>query len=446
MPAACFRSIPNRSEIWGAPCFPNLGALPEPPDHLAIFTPAETTIARAARGRRRPARAAPPSMRRGLAKAATTKAAGWARPLRAALAETGIAAVGPNCMGVACGASRFATIPDETLQELAPSPVALVGAERRDVRVDQPRDQRSRPARSAISPPAAARSAPPSATSSITSPTQPKLKVILCYIEAIPDAEHFLAAARRARANGKTVVAVKIGGSEGARAAALAHTGSLAGRAEVFEAFAAAAGIVRAQSLEDAIEAVEFLARAPLPRGGRIAAMTNSGAQTQPDHRSRRPHRRDARRLSSDPTRDSAAHERSGSATSPIRSTPSARSRPRNTPACLDALVDAPEIDIVLAAEELPLRSGRRAPRRQPALARSLRRSARQRRARRVAVFTPLLASTTDYGRAVRAELPHVPVLRETERTLRVLKALARCRRAGRCMRREFFAPPIERR
>ena len=35
---------PNRSEIWGTPCYPDLDALPEAPDHLAIFTPAETTL------------------------------------------------------------------------------------------------------------------------------------------------------------------------------------------------------------------------------------------------------------------------------------------------------------------------------------------------------------------------------------------------------------------
>ena len=75
---------------------------------------------------------------------------------------------------------------------------------------------------------------------------QPELRVILCYIEAIPDAAHFLDAARRARANGKTVVAVKIGGSESARAFALAHTGSLAGSVgSVRGRCAAAAGVVR---------------------------------------------------------------------------------------------------------------------------------------------------------------------------------------------------------
>src|SRR3977135_269539 len=35
---------PNRSEIWDTPCFPDLKALPETPDHLVLFTPAETSL------------------------------------------------------------------------------------------------------------------------------------------------------------------------------------------------------------------------------------------------------------------------------------------------------------------------------------------------------------------------------------------------------------------
>ena len=34
--------------------------------------------------------------------------------------------MGPNCVGVACGKSHFCSIPDETLQELKESPVAVV--------------------------------------------------------------------------------------------------------------------------------------------------------------------------------------------------------------------------------------------------------------------------------------------------------------------------------
>jgi acetate---CoA ligase (ADP-forming) len=251
---------------------------------------------------------------------------------------------------------------------------------------------------------------------------QPELEVVLCYIEAIPDAAHFLAAARRARENGKTVVAVKIGGSESARAFALAHTGSLAGTAEVFEAFAGAAGVVRFLSLEDAIEAVEFLARCPLPRGGNIAAVTNSGA---------------LRNLITE------AADRCGATLVPLSAAtlralrtaldqdditnPLDTKRTIPTPrylACLDALVDAPEVDIVLSAEELPRDDGAE---RRVANLRAIETVSQRatKRGKAVAVFTPFITGATAYGREVRAQVPHVPIMRDIERTLRIMRALA---------------------
>ena len=115
---------PNRSDIWGTPCYPKLDALPETPDHLAIFTPAETTIKILEDGGAAGARSA------------TVYAAGFGEggdpdgrkrgaQLRAAIARTGIAVIGPTCMGVACGAANFATVPDESLQQPMPSPVAI---------------------------------------------------------------------------------------------------------------------------------------------------------------------------------------------------------------------------------------------------------------------------------------------------------------------------------
>ena len=35
---------PNRADVWGRPCFASVETLPEPPDHLAIFTPADTAL------------------------------------------------------------------------------------------------------------------------------------------------------------------------------------------------------------------------------------------------------------------------------------------------------------------------------------------------------------------------------------------------------------------
>ena len=57
----------------------------------------------------------------------------------------------------------------------------------------------------------------------------PDIRAISCFIESIKHAGEFKAACEYARDAGKPVVAVKIGGSEESRKAALAHTGSLAG-------------------------------------------------------------------------------------------------------------------------------------------------------------------------------------------------------------------------
>ena len=40
-PGRVFPVNPNRAEIWGAACYPDIASLPEPPDHLAIFVPKE---------------------------------------------------------------------------------------------------------------------------------------------------------------------------------------------------------------------------------------------------------------------------------------------------------------------------------------------------------------------------------------------------------------------
>jgi acetyltransferase len=96
--------------------------------------------------------------------------------------------------------------------------------------------------------------------------------------------------------------------------------------------------------------------------------------------------------------------------------------------ACLDALVSAPEVDIVLTAEELPRDEGAE---RRVANLRALETIAQRAAAlgKPVAAFTPFITSTTDYGRMVRAQIPSVPVMRDLERTLRVLHALARSQR-----------------
>src|SRR5262249_4823590 len=97
---------------------------------------------------------------------------------------------------------------------------------------------------------------------------------------------------------------------------------------------------------------------------------------------------------------------------------------PNQYMACVEAFVNAPEVDIVLAAEELPRDDGAE---RRVANLRSLEEVSLRAAplGKPVAAFTPFLTSPTDYGRATRAQIPHVPVMRDMERTLRIMRALA---------------------
>src|SRR5262249_37530083 len=96
--------------------------------------------------------------------------------------------------------------------------------------------------------------------------------------------------------------------------------------------------------------------------------------------------------------------------------------------ACLHALASAPEVDIVLTAEELPRDDGAE---RRIANLRAVETIAQRAAAlsKPVAASTPVITGPTDSGGVVRAQIPSVPVMRDLERTLRVLRALTQSHR-----------------
>ena len=85
-----FRSIRTGRRSGARPAIPKLDALPEPPDHLAHLHAGRNHHAAPARRRAPPARAAPPSMPRASAKAATRTAQSSARSCARRIADTGI--------------------------------------------------------------------------------------------------------------------------------------------------------------------------------------------------------------------------------------------------------------------------------------------------------------------------------------------------------------------
>ena len=106
--------------------------------------------------------------------------------------------------------------------------------------------------------------------------TEPDVRAVLLYIEAVTQARKFMSAARAA-ARIKPVIVVKAGRhGAGARAAA-SHTGALAGQDAAYEAAFRRAGMLRVVATGELFDAVETLALARPVLGDRLAIVTNGG-------------------------------------------------------------------------------------------------------------------------------------------------------------------------
>ncbi len=101
-------------------------------------------------------------------------------------------------------------------------------------------------------------------------------RVLTLYIESISDGPRFISEANRV-ARRKPVVALKVGRFTAGQRAAASHTGALAGQDAAYEAAFRKAGVFRAATSEEMFDWASALACCPLPRGRRMAVLTNAG-------------------------------------------------------------------------------------------------------------------------------------------------------------------------
>ncbi|MBE0636520.1 acetate--CoA ligase family protein, partial [Candidatus Bipolaricaulota bacterium] len=103
-----------------------------------------------------------------------------------------------------------------------------------------------------------------------------RTRVILLYIEGVKNGDR-LEQTLRWVTRRKHVVVIKSGRSKRGAMAAASHTGSLAGADDVFDAVMKQCGALRAESVQDAFNWVQYLATAPAPVGEDAVIVTNGG-------------------------------------------------------------------------------------------------------------------------------------------------------------------------
>lgn len=104
-------------------------------------------------------------------------------------------------------------------------------------------------------------------------------RAVVLYLEDFTDGRTLVAAMARLRQAGKPVLVLTVGASEASRVAARSHTGSLTSATDVVTAACRAAGAVLVETPAQAVDLAHLLLGSPLPRGRRVAVVSDSGGQ-----------------------------------------------------------------------------------------------------------------------------------------------------------------------
>src|SRR5450759_3169298 len=105
---------------------------------------------------------------------------------------------------------------------------------------------------------------------------EPEVKAIGLYVETVRRPREFIGAAKET-VKKKPVIAIYVGGSEAGSRSSLSHTGALTGPDEVYDGLFRQASVMRADDLDQMLDLLWAFAGQPLPPGGRMAVITNSG-------------------------------------------------------------------------------------------------------------------------------------------------------------------------
>jgi acetyltransferase len=248
----------------------------------------------------------------------------------------------------------------------------------------------------------------------------PSVKVIVVYLEGVRNTKAFRDACKAARAASKPVIALKLGSSEGGRAAAMAHTGALAGSIETFDAIATREGVIRVGGLDELIETTECFVHAAVPKGDRLAAVTLSGGKRGMLIDAFHAAGLNFAPLSPHVSRELAKMLGPGSIVgNPLDAGFAAVVDPSVYMKSIKLMIDDPDIDIVIVDAELPKAA-------HELRERNLRivDGMASRASKPVIYISAMSIGFTEFTKGLRKSLPHLAVMQGLDRAVTAIKSL----------------------
>src|ERR1700730_16127692 len=267
----------KRETIWGVPCYKDFASLPEKPDHVLVLVPARFAVQVIRDAAAAGARSAT-IVTSSFSELQDEESQRLAVELQRAMRETGPAVTGPNCLGNLSAGEKLFTNIDDRIVTMEAGPVAIAGQSGAIVMaIRQALEDRGVGVGYMVTTGNETGLETPDLMAYFAA--DPSVRVIVVYLEGVRNTKVFREACKAARAAGKPVIALKLGASEGGRAAAMAHTGALAGSIETFDAISTREGVIRVRGLDELIETTECFVHADPPKGARLAAVTLSGGK-----------------------------------------------------------------------------------------------------------------------------------------------------------------------
>jgi acyl-CoA synthetase (NDP forming) len=269
---------PRYTEIHGLPCYPDLASTPEAPDTVVVAIPAEQVPAILTAAVERGVRGAV-VLSSGFGEAGP---AGQARQaaLERLATERGLLVCGPNCYGVFNIRLASCTFSADLREPLA-GEVALVSQSGGfSHAIAEHLMQQRRVGLSYIV--SCGNQAGVTVEDYVEFLVDDEdTAVVGVFVEGFKQPAKLRQVAARARERRKPIVVLKVGRSENARQAMLAHTGSLAGTPEIIEALLRQSGIIQVTSLNEMLDTLALLpaARGVRRAGWRTAVLSGLGGE-----------------------------------------------------------------------------------------------------------------------------------------------------------------------
>ncbi|KEJ88917.1 acetate--CoA ligase family protein [Sulfitobacter donghicola] len=266
---------PKKAEVGGLPAYPDLASLPGVPDAAFIGVNRALTVSVTAELSALGCSGAV-CFAAGFSEAVSELTDG--AELQAQLVEAAgkMSVLGPNCYGIVNALDGMALWPDRHGMTPVDSGVAIVG-QSSNVLINLTMQRRGLPLAAVV---AAGNQA--QATMSdlgIAFLEDPRITALGLHIEGISDLPAFEELARRASELGKPIVALRVGSSEQAQAAAVSHTASLTGSDSGARALLKRLGIAQVDTPTELIETLKLLHVTGGLRSSRIASASCSGGE-----------------------------------------------------------------------------------------------------------------------------------------------------------------------